>query len=48
MPLRDRATLLRGTLDLLILEALATGELHGLGVSIWDRTALAMARALEA
>jgi transcriptional regulator len=29
----DRATLLRGTLDLLILKALAAGELHGLGVS---------------
>jgi PadR family transcriptional regulator len=27
------ATLLQGTLDLLILKALATGELHGLGVS---------------
>jgi transcriptional regulator len=27
------ATLLRGTLDLLILKALAPGELHGLGVS---------------
>jgi transcriptional regulator len=30
---RDRASLLRGTLDLLILKALAAGELHGLGVS---------------
>ena len=30
---RERATLLQGTLDLLILKALATGELHGLGVS---------------
>jgi PadR family transcriptional regulator, regulatory protein PadR len=30
---RDRAALLRGTLDLLILKALAAGELHGLGVS---------------
>lgn len=30
---RQRATLLQGTLDLLILKALATGELHGLGVS---------------
>ena len=30
---RHRATLLQGTLDLLILKALATGELHGLGVS---------------
>jgi PadR family transcriptional regulator PadR len=29
----DRANLLRGTLDLLILKALAAGELHGLGVS---------------
>jgi transcriptional regulator len=29
----DRATLLQGTLDLLILKALATGALHGLGVS---------------
>ena len=33
MPPRERATLLQGTLDLLILKALATGELHGLGVS---------------
>ena len=28
-----RVNLLQGTLDLLILKALATGELHGLGVS---------------
>ena len=28
-----RATILQGTLDLLILKALSTGELHGLGVS---------------
>ena len=28
-----RTTLLQGTLDLLILKALSTGELHGLGVS---------------
>jgi len=28
-----KATLLQGTLDLLILKALSTGELHGLGVS---------------
>jgi transcriptional regulator len=28
-----RATLLQGTLDLLILQALNAGELHGLGVS---------------
>ena len=28
-----RATLLQGTLNLLILKALSTGELHGLGVS---------------
>jgi transcriptional regulator len=28
-----RAALLQGTLDLLILKALSTGELHGLGVS---------------
>src|SRR5919106_5161113 len=28
-----RANLLQGTLDLLILKALAAGELHGLGVS---------------
>jgi transcriptional regulator len=28
-----RATVLHGTLDLLILKALAAGELHGLGVS---------------
>jgi PadR family transcriptional regulator PadR len=32
MPSR-RATLLQGTLDLLILKALSAGELHGLGVS---------------
>ena len=32
MPNR-RTTLLQGTLDLLILKALSTGELHGLGVS---------------
>src|SRR5678816_3392173 len=30
---RQRTTLLQGTLDLLILKALSTGELHGLGVS---------------
>jgi PadR family transcriptional regulator PadR len=30
---REPATLLQGTLDLLILKALALGELHGLGVS---------------
>jgi transcriptional regulator len=30
---RRRGTLLQGTLDLLILKALSTGELHGLGVS---------------
>ena len=29
----DRRPLLQGTLDLLILKALSTGELHGLGVS---------------
>jgi PadR family transcriptional regulator PadR len=29
----QRATLLQGTLDLLILKALSTAELHGLGVS---------------
>jgi PadR family transcriptional regulator len=29
----QRATLLQGTLDLLILKALASAELHGLGVS---------------
>jgi transcriptional regulator len=29
----SRTTLLQGTLDLLILKALTTGELHGLGVS---------------
>jgi len=29
----EQTTLLRGTLDLLILKALATGELHGLGAS---------------
>jgi PadR family transcriptional regulator PadR len=32
MPSR-RAALLQGTLDLLILKALSTGEMHGLGVS---------------
>jgi len=30
---QHRANLLQGTLDLLILKALSTGELHGLGVS---------------
>src|SRR5918994_4415119 len=30
---RPPASLLHGTLDLLILKALSTGELHGLGVS---------------
>jgi PadR family transcriptional regulator PadR len=30
---RRPASLLQGTLDLLILKALSTGELHGLGVS---------------
>ena len=30
---RTRTTLLQGTLDVLILKALAAGELHGLGVS---------------
>jgi len=30
---KNRTSLLQGTLDLLILKALATGELHGLGVS---------------
>src|SRR5689334_11856917 len=30
---RQPATLLQGTLDLLILKALSTGDLHGLGVS---------------
>ena len=30
---RERATLLQGTLDLLILKALSPGALHGLGVS---------------
>jgi PadR family transcriptional regulator PadR len=29
----QRAALLQGTLDLLILKALSTGEMHGLGVS---------------
>ncbi len=29
----EKATLLQGTLDLLILKALGPGELHGLGVS---------------
>src|SRR5581483_7903352 len=29
----DQANLLQGTLDLLVLKALALGELHGLGIS---------------
>ena len=33
MSSRDSSALLQGTLDLLILKALATGALHGLGVS---------------
>jgi hypothetical protein len=39
--------LLEGTLDLIILKALSTGPLHGLGAE-WNRIALAMSRALEA
>ena len=31
--MNERAALLQGTLDLLILKALSTGDLHGLGVS---------------
>jgi len=31
--MKERAALLQGTLDLLILKALSTGDLHGLGVS---------------
>lgn len=30
---QDRTNLLQGTLDLLILKALAAGEMHGLGIS---------------
>jgi DNA-binding PadR family transcriptional regulator len=33
MKMAGHANLLQGTLDLLILKALSTGELHGLGVS---------------
>ena len=33
MAANARAALLQGTLDLLILKALSTGEMHGLGVS---------------
>ena len=33
MKMAGRANLLQGTLDLLILKGLSTGELHGLGVS---------------
>jgi transcriptional regulator len=37
---RDTSELLRGTLDLLVLKALATQPLHGFGLSQWieDRT----------
>ena len=37
---RDTSDLLRGTLDLLVLRALATQPLHGFGLSQWieDRT----------
>ena len=37
---RDTSDLLRGTLDLLVLKALATQPLHGFGLSRWieDRT----------
>ena len=37
---RDTSDLLRGTLDLLVLKALATQPLHGFGLSQWieDRT----------
>lgn len=31
--MRSKTNLLQGTLDLLILKALGTGELHGLGIS---------------
>ena len=31
--MKERAALLQGTLDLLILKGLSTGDLHGLGVS---------------
>ena len=33
MKMAGRANLLQGTLDLLILKGLSTGELHGIGVS---------------
>jgi PadR family transcriptional regulator, regulatory protein PadR len=33
MPTGDKADLLQGTLDLLVLKALSLGPLHGLGVS---------------
>ena len=33
MSIGESTTLLQGTLDLLILKSLATGEMHGLGVS---------------
>ena len=35
--LRDSMSLLRGTLDALILKALSTGELHGYGIVDWIR-----------
>ena len=50
---QPRASLLQGTLDLLILKALSAGELHGLGVSrrieqITGGTGLALSRAASA
>ena len=33
MPEEDRMELMQGTLDMLILKALGTGEMHGLGIS---------------
>ena len=33
----DRADLLQGTLDLLVLKSLLTGRLHGWGISKWIR-----------
>src|SRR5262245_25049834 len=36
-PVNDSLSLLRGTLDALILKALSTGELHGYGIVDWIR-----------
>lgn len=43
----DRADLLQGTLDLLILRTLAAGEKHGYEIAQWIHTASAQALSVE-